>query len=128
MGRRRCEPRIRLVVTDHALLRHLRGMARDAGQVFPEATPLQAAYPLFRVHLDEALATRVLDGSTITSGPGGLDVDPVRAVEPLPKLHPDGVYSWSAEPPRGEHAPEFMCPQQHRAKYGREPVLRTEGE
>jgi hypothetical protein len=124
-------PPVRLVATEQALREHLRALADDgAAGVFPEATPMQAAYQLFLVHLDEEMATRVTDGSEITFGPGRLDVEPLRAIEQLPDLDPDRGDYWSAGPgaPEPGAGLQFMSPEQYRARYGREPVLPTDDE
>ncbi|TFV87819.1 hypothetical protein [Blastococcus sp. CT_GayMR16] len=113
------DPPVRLAFTDAGLRGHLLSMAQDAQEVFPDVDAVQAAYQLLHVHLDEEVATSVMAGSSVTIGPRGLDVDPVREPEPWPDLDPDGGYGWVASPPEGcDGTLEFLSPEQVGARYG----------
>ena len=61
-------------------------MADDASEVFPDVDPMQAAYQLFLVHVDEELATHVVAGSEMRLGDDGgwrtLAAPPARHVRP----------------------------------------------
>jgi hypothetical protein len=48
---------LRLHITPGSFGQHLRAAAPGATYVFPDATPLKAAFRLFLVHLDEAVRT-----------------------------------------------------------------------
>jgi hypothetical protein len=54
---------LRLHLTPASFARHLRDGARDSAGAFPEVAPIEAAWRLFLVHLDEAVQT-ARDGET----------------------------------------------------------------
>lgn len=81
----------------------MRSASSGAGGYDPTIPPLQAAYELFIVHLDEVMAVAAVAGSTITAERGGLSAYPSRVPESFDL--PDGDYHWSAEPGRPSGAP-----------------------
>jgi hypothetical protein len=71
-------PPVRLSVTGPSLEAHLASFGDEALDVFPDVSPLQAAYQLFSVHVDETLATTVVAGSLLRLEDGRLRADPER--------------------------------------------------
>lgn len=66
---------LRLHITPASFDEHLHGMAQDAAHLFPDVDPLEAAWRLFLVHLEEAVRTAkpgetelVLDTSGVLAG------------------------------------------------------------
>jgi len=72
------DPPVRFVASDADLRAHLAVTAEDAHDVFPDVDPLQAAYQLFLVHIDEELATRVVPGSEMRLSDGLWHTSPLR--------------------------------------------------
>ena len=77
---RKLEQPLRLHLTPYTFERHLREAAPDAVGVYPDVHPLEAAWRLFTVHLDEAVQT---------TAPGETELVLVRSgVRPV---RPDGT-------------------------------------
>jgi hypothetical protein len=72
------DPPVRFVSSDSELRAHLSAMAEDAADVFPDVEPMQAAYQLFLVHIDEELATKVVPGSEMRLQDGTWNISPMR--------------------------------------------------
>ncbi len=93
------DPPVRLVASDVALRAHLAAMADDASEVFPDVEPMQAAYQLFLVHVDEELATHAVPGSVMRLGDDGWHTAPLRPPDSF-DLPPDGgPYVWTSHMP-----------------------------
>jgi hypothetical protein len=103
------EPPVRLAITEEQLGTHLERLSDDAVDVFPDVAPLQAAYQLFLVHVDETLATEVVPGSEIRLEDGGLQASPER--------------EFSVDIPEGTGRLLYVSPEQYRALH-RNPFLR----
>jgi hypothetical protein len=88
------DPPVRFRSSDADLRAHLSAMADDAADVFPDVEPLQAAYQLFLVHIDEELATKVVPGSEMQLLDGEWSISPTRPPMTF-DLPPDGgPYVW----------------------------------
>lgn len=77
--RRQLEPPMRLHLTPESFAQRLEAMATSAANVFPETSPLDAAWQLFLVHLDEAIQTAKPGETDLVLSPYGVASQPPSA-------------------------------------------------
>lgn len=82
------DPPVRIAETDAELRRSLLAMPADAAYLWPDVSPVEAAYRLFHVHLDEDIASAT-----------------ARDLPDLPPLPPGEFY-------------EYLSQEQYRERYG----------
>jgi hypothetical protein len=98
---RRVDPAIRISLSEAELLSILTRDAQEASAVFPDVSPLRAAYRLFVGDLEELLDMVTPETSEIRIVSGNLQLYPRResAAGDLANVNGDAAYRWDPESP-----------------------------
>lgn len=80
--------------SNQAFVAYLRSMAKSGLAIWPEGPPVEAAYSLFEIHLDEEMTTLAGNPDTIDITRRGMK--PHRSRPRVEEPLPPGEYEWHA--------------------------------
>lgn len=92
---------MRFIIPERELQELIRNLSKDGHDVFPDVTPLEGAYRLLLVHIEETLATRP-SSSLVRVTSAGLRVESDAGAGVLPPIPADTPkLKWTTERPTG---------------------------